>query len=138
MSFPQILGLLFYGLVGLLFLGLLRVEIASWLRDRRNPVLRRRASRRLRRRGLGASLLALALILLKYPGSNGLSPMLQRVKLLICLTLCIAAILVTLWDFRVIRQEMKKDAEGFVKDSAQDLRRYLEKAAAKGRRKPSS
>lgn len=138
MSFLQILGLLFYGLVGLLFLGLLRVEIASWLRDRRNPVLRRRASRRLRRRGLGASLLALALILLKYPGSHGLSTMLQILKLLICLTLCIAAILVTLWDFRVIRQEMKKDAEGFVKDSAQDLRRYLEKAAAKGRRKPSS
>jgi len=138
MSFLQILGLLFYGLVGLLFLGLLRVEIASWLRDRRNPVLRRRASRRLRRRGLGGSFLALALILLRYPGSHGLSAMLQIVKLLICLTLCIAAILVTLWDFRVIRQEMKEDVEGFVKNSAQDLRRYLEKAAAKDRRKPSS
>jgi len=138
MSFPQILGLLFYGLVGLLFLGLLRVEIASWLRDRRNPVLRSRASRRLRRRGLGGSFLVLALILLKYPGSHGLSTILQILKLLICLTLCIAAILVTLWDFRVIRQEMKEDVEGFVKNSAQDLRRYLEKAAVKDRRKPSS
>jgi cytochrome bd-type quinol oxidase subunit 2 len=138
MSFPQILGLLFYGLVGLLFLGLLRVEIASWLRDRRNPVLRSRASRRLRRRGLGGSFLVLALILLKYPGSHGLSTILQILKLLICLTLCIAAILVTLWDFRVIRQEMKEDVEGFVKNSAQDLRRFLKKADLKSRRKPSS
>ena len=137
MSSPRILELLFYVLVGMLCLALLRVEIRSYFGDRRDPALRQRARQRLLRRGLGGSFLVLALILLKHPNPQGLSALQQAFRLLICLILCIGAIAITIWDFRVIRQEMKGEAKRFVEDSAQDLRRFLDKAAVTKRRRRS-
>ena len=133
MHFSQIFGYVFYGLVALLIFGLFRVEINAWQRDRKDPSLKKHASQRLFRRVLGACLLTLALILLKYPPTESFSLLMQVFKMLMCLFLCIGAMAVTIWDFRIMRREMRKETQSFVEDSAQDLRRHLQEVAQKKR-----
>ncbi|NQU43236.1 hypothetical protein HQ520_08110 [bacterium] len=128
MTFRHILGLLLTlaTAVGLVIAVL--SEYRHWRSVRVDPHRRPRALRRFCRRTAGATLLLIVLVLFWYPSAQVLTPYQWAFKLLVSLALCFLVIAMALWDFRAVRREIRSDVEGFVKQSAQDLRHYVKKA----------
>jgi len=109
---------------------LLVFEIKVWWPLRSHPTQAGRAAKRLLRRGAGALLLLLVLVLLKFPGADSLSPVEQLWKMIACLLLCATVFFIAIWDFRVLRREVRHEVEGFLQQSAGAFRKHLEELAA--------
>ncbi len=119
------------GATALVMCGLLAVEIKVWLDCRSDPERAKGAVRRLARRGTGAILLLLVLLLLKWPSADSLTVVQRFYKILGCLTLSVVVFAIAIWDFRIMRGEVKMELQGFVNQSAEAIRNQLADIAAK-------
>lgn len=109
---------------------LLASEWRVWVGTRGDAAQRPRARARLGRRGFGGMLLLATVVLVRYPDMTGWSPGWHLAWLGALLGLCLVVLGVALWDFRVVRGELRHEVQGFVAESAQDLRKYLQDLAA--------
>ena len=124
LAFWLIAALVCAGLVVALIIS----EIARWFARRGDPLARGRNAHRLVRRLLGGMLLLAALVVLATSprGSSIVQSLGQRV--LAALALCAAVLVVTLWDFRATRRDIKREMGEFVSNQARELHsQYLAK-----------
>ena len=119
---------------GGLVVALLANEWRTWVGARGDPAQRPHARARLRRRALGGVLLLATVVLLRYPDLSNCGAGWQLARLVGVLALCLAALWVALWDFRIVRKDLRREVNGFVAESAQDLQKYLQDLAAKNPR----
>lgn len=117
-------------LAAVVLCGLLAVEIRIWMVARLRPDWGKRAARRLFRRGLGVGLLLLVLLLLKFPSTDSLSEMQRLCKMLLCLALSLTVFGVAIWDFRIMRVEVKSEMDGFIQHSQKAFQKHIEELAA--------
>ena len=108
---------------------LLAVEIWAWWDAHGDPALAGPSLRRLLRRGLGAValLVTLGLLLMPPPEPVGL----RLARLLACLGLCGVVVVIAIYDYRLVRRELRREVEGFVNDSAHAFRQQLQDMARK-------
>jgi hypothetical protein len=107
---------------------LVAFELKAWFEGRADdPQKARRATRRMIRRIGGAALLLVVLGLLLLPPTD--SAILRLVRLLACLSLSVVALLVALYDFRIMRHEMRLEIHDFVQSSATAFQDHLQDLA---------
>lgn len=108
---------------------LLTTEWRVWVGARGDAAKRPRARARLVWRAFGGALLLATVVLVRFPDTAGWSLGWRLARLGSLLGLCLVVLGVALWDFRIVRRELRHEVQGFVADSAQDLRKYLETLA---------
>ena len=126
--FRQIVGMTVLCALAALIATLLVAELRAWLSARRDPSAAGRARRRFIRRGVGAALLLAALVLLAVPPASTLTPAGQMKKMLVCMSICAAVILIAIRDLRVMRAETREEMADLAAKSARDLRSCLKDA----------
>lgn len=109
----------------LLIAGLLAHEWKEWNRNRDDARKRQTAQKRLFRRSIGAILLLVVVVLLRYPALGALSPRMAFLKILACLLICLFLIILAIWDARAVLKSLHAD-------SVQDLRDQLSELQADG------
>ncbi len=121
MTILQILGngLLFLGV--LVMAGFIALEMSRWMELRKIENPPKGLLNRTLRRSIGAFLLLVVLLLIKYPEEESLTPALLFFKYLICLWLCLVVFLIAYSDMRSIRNEIRHELRKDFKQTTQDL-----------------
>ncbi len=121
MTIAQIIGnaLLFFGV--LVMAGFIAFEINRWIELRKSDEPPRGLLNRTLRRSIGAFLLLVVLLLIKYPEESTLTQPQLFFKYLACLWLCLMVFLIALFDMRSIRAELRHELRKDFKKTTQDL-----------------
>ena len=126
MDFGTVLGTTVFLIMSLVVSLLLAIEIRAWLAARTDPVRSGPAAYRLFRRGTGAVLLLTVLLLLRFSFNEADAPFWKLFQMLASLGLSMVVFLIAMWDFVVMRREIKQEFDVFQAETTGDFIHELE------------
>jgi membrane protein required for beta-lactamase induction len=127
MTFSEWVGTVFIFVGVLVMAGFIATEMNRWLVLRREekeaPV---GMTSRMIRRSLGAFLLLVVLLLVKYPSRESLTDAGLFFKYLVCLWLCVMVFLIAIYDLRSIRRELRSELSEDYRQATNSLHALVE------------